>query len=894
MKTKKPFILIDGSSYLYRAFHALPPLTNSKGEPTGAIYGVINMIRKLLKDYEPDYIAVIFDPKGKTFRHEIYKEYKAHRPPMADDLQRQIKPLQEIIKAMGLPLLIIEGEEADDVIGTLAREATRAGMPVLISTGDKDMAQLVNDDITLINTMTGIILDAAGVKNKFGVTPERMIDYLALIGDSVDNIPGVEKVGPKTAVKWLQEFGSLENIIKNADKISGKVGENLRAALATLPLSRELVTIRENLTLLVHPKDLTPKEPDIAALQKWFSTLEFRAWLTELLNHAPQASPEKYHYEIIFDENHLRELCQQLQQAKTFSFDTETTSLNFVNAELVGVAFAVKAGEAFYVPVGHDYPNAPQQIPKDIVIQHLKALLENTELTVVGYNLKYDINVLAKYGIQLKAKFFDTMLESYVLNSTSTRHDMDSLSLKYLSRRTILFEDIAGKASQQLSCNQISIEKVGEYAGQDADVTLQLHQYFMPKLTEKTNLMKVLNLIELPLLPVLAEMEYNGVSVDVKKLRDLSEEFAKRIKELEVEAHRLAGQEFNLSSPKQLQEIFYQKLNLPIQRKTAKGQPSTSEEVLQELALDYPLPKVILEHRTLTKLKSTFTDALMQQIDPKTQRVHTSYNQAITSTGRLSSTDPNLQNIPIRTEAGRRIRQAFVARHGYKIVSADYSQIELRIMAHLSQDKNLVKAFAEDSDIHRATAAEVFNVPLDKVTAEQRRSAKMINFGLIYGMSTFGLARRLGVPREVAQKYIDLYFQRYPGVKHYMESICAVARQQGYVETLFGRRVYVPEIYTSNLMRRRAAERAAINGPMQGTAADIIKIAMAEIDKWIKYSKLDIKMIMQVHDELVFEIAEKDVEKAIPPIRSAMSHAIELKVPILVEIGIGDNWDEAH
>lgn len=896
---QKPLILIDGSSYLYRAYHALPPLTNSQGEPTGAIYGVINMIRRLLKDYDPDHIAVIFDPKGKTTRHEIYTEYKAHRPPMQDELSAQVPPLFDVIKAMGLPLVIIDGVEADDVIGTLAKTAEAQGLKTIISTGDKDIAQLVNDKITLINTMTNQTLDIPGVKEKFGVKPEQIIDYLALMGDATDNIPGVPKVGPKTAVKWLEEYGSLDNVIKNADKISGKVGENLRAHVSELPLSRKLVTIYTDIKLPVTIADLKRQPANNAILIDLFKRLEFKTWLNEVLSQ-PSSEVEKktenaqLDYQIILTESHWQQVWQEIQKATEIAFDTETTSLDAMNAELVGICLAIKPNQGFYIPLAHDYPGAPVQLDRNKILQEMQILFGDTKKTIIAQNLKYDLTVMENYGIKLRTKFFDTMLESYVLNSTSNRHDMDSLAFKYLGRHTITFEDIAGKGAKQVTFNQITLDKAGEYAAEDADVTLQLHHALSSKINADKHLASVLHEIELPLIPILAQMERIGVLVDKEQLGRLSKIFGERIEELQQQAYQLAGEEFNLGSPKQLQEILYQKLKIPVLKKTPTGVPSTSEEVLQELAANYPLPKIILEYRSLSKLKSTYADALVEKIDPKTRRVHTSYNQAITATGRLSSTDPNLQNIPIRTEEGRKIRQAFIAPPGYKIISADYSQIELRIMAHLSQDKGLLKAFAQDSDIHKATAAEVFNVPLEKVSSEQRRSAKAINFGLIYGMSAFGLAKALSVSREVAQQYIDLYFSRYPSVKQFMETIRLGAHQRGFVETLFGRRLYLMDINTSNLQRQKAAERAAINAPMQGTAADIIKIAMMKLDRWIAQSSLDVKMIMQVHDELVFEVAEKDIDAAVIAIRKHMTEIPGLDVPLAVEISAGNNWDEAH
>lgn len=885
-------VLIDGSSYLFRAFHALPPLTNSKGEPTGAVYGVLNMVRKLLQDYQPTYVAVVFDPKGKTHRDDIYPDYKANRPPTPNELGMQVGPLHQVIKAMGLPLLVIEGEEADDVIGTLTKEAERQHIRVLISTGDKDMAQLVNPNVTLINTMNSAVMDEKGVQEKFGVKPEQIIDYLTLIGDTSDNIPGVPKVGPKTAAKWLTEYKTLENIEKNAAAISGKIGENLRATLPNLPLSKQLVTIRTELQLPVKVTDLKLREKDLAALAEWFRRLEFRSWLSELLQEMPTTATKQKQYEVITQEKDLIALVQQLEQRKIFALDTETTDINPLNAELVGISLAVETDQAFYVPLSH--VNAREQLPRERVLALLQPLLANPDITVVGQNLKYDIIVLANYGITISANIFDTMLQSYLLNSASSRHDKNTLALKYLGQKIIEFEDIAGKGSKQVTFDQVPLEKAAPYACQDADITLQLHKILWPKIANEEKLRFVLTQIEQPLVAVLADMERTGIKVDAAKLQVLSDEFGSRIQTLEKQAHQLAGKAFNLSSPKQLQEILYGDLKIPVTKKTPTGQPSTSEEVLQELALDFPLPKIILEHRSLCKLKSTYTDALIAQINPRTGRVHTSYNQAVTSTGRLSSTDPNLQNIPIRTEEGKRIRQAFVAAPGYKIISADYSQIELRIMAYLSQDNGLVRAFSTNQDIHTATAAEIFGVPADKVTANQRRSAKAINFGLIYGMSAFGLARALGIETGMAQQYINIYFQRYPGALAYMDSTRALAHKQGYVETLFGRRLYLPEINVSNLMRRKAAERAAINAPMQGTAADLIKLAMIQLSRVLPKTHLDIAMLLQVHDELVFEVAEKDVMAVMPIIQECMTNIPGLPIPVSVEIGVGNNWDEAH
>jgi len=896
----KPFILVDGSSYLYRAFYALPPLSNSKGQPTGAIYGVINMLRKLLKDYEPENVAVVFDAKGKTFRDDFFKEYKATRPAMPDDLKSQIQPLQAIVSAMGLPLLVIEGVEADDVIATLATQAAKIGMATLISTGDKDIAQIVNNKITLINTMSNTILDPKGVEEKFGVPPNLIVDYLALVGDKVDNIPGIPKVGPKTAVKWLTEYGDLDQVVKNSDKITGKVGENLRNHLSDLALSRQLATVKLDVELQQKPQDLTPTEPDTEKLISLFTELEFRTFLLELKEKMMDSNNKLGHktdYQTILTEKDFNKWLNRLEKTDLFAFDTETTSLDYMQAKIVGLSFAIdsdKGNEAAYLPVAHDYDNAPTQLSREFVLAKLKSLLENPKQKKLGQNLKYDKHILLNHGIDLQGIAFDTMLESYVLNSAGSRHDMDSLALKYLGYRTIHFEDVAGKGAKQKTFNQVEIDKAAPYAAEDADITLRLHHNLYPRIEKEKGLQFIFNNIEMPLLSVLSRIEHNGVLINADLLQKQSKEIAKRLKELEHKVYRLAGEIFNINSPKQLQQILFNKLNLPILQKTPKGQPSTAETVLQELALDYPLPKIILEYRSLSKLKSTYTDSLPQQIDPTTGRVHTSYNQAVAATGRLSSTEPNLQNIPVRTEEGRRIRQAFIAPKGYKIVSADYSQIELRIMAHLSKDKGLLKAFADDLDIHKATAAEVFNVAVSKVTPNQRRNAKAINFGLIYGMSAYGLSRQLGIDTFKAQEYMDRYFQRYPGVKTYMEQTRQRARDKGYVETLYGRRLYLPEINASNMQRRRAAERAAINAPMQGTAADIIKMAMINMDNYLQKNKIDARMIMQVHDELVFEVLQQDLEELITQVKKQMTTCVELAVPLTVDIGVGDNWDEAH
>lgn len=911
MKATKPLILVDGSSYLYRAFHAMPSLMNSQGLPTGAVYGVINMLRRLIKDFEPENMAMVFDAKGKTFRDELYPEYKANRPPMPDELREQIAPLHAIVEAMGLPMLIIDGVEADDVIGTLARQATELGMDCVVSTGDKDMAQLVNKHVTLMNTMDNSTLDPQGVVDKFGIPPERIVDYLALVGDSVDNIPGVPKVGPKTAVKWLTEYGNLDDIISNADAVKGKVGENLRDSLEQLPLSHELATIKCDVPLDFGPKELKVQAADTERLKTLFSDLEFKTWLSELLpNRSGQtadddsAAPEvaaptaDANYDIVLDESTFEAWLEKLQQAELFAFDTETTSLDYMQAKIVGVSFAVTPGEAAYVPVAHqtslEDDDASAQLGRDFVLEKLRPLLEDTDKAKVGQNLKYDMSVLANHGITLRGVAFDTMLESYVLDSTATRHDMDSLALKYLSRNTIHFEDVAGKGAKQVCFDQVPISAAGPYAAEDADVTLQLHQALWPQLAKESRLAELFRDIEMPLVTVLSHIERNGVLIDANMLARQSEELANRMQEIQQESYDVAGEEFNLASPKQIQKILFEKLELPVLKKTPKGAPSTAEEVLVELAHDFPLPKLILEYRGMSKLKSTYTDKLPQRIDPGTRRVHTSYHQAVASTGRLSSSEPNLQNIPVRSAEGRRIRQAFIAPSGFSILAADYSQIELRIMAHLSGDEGLLKAFAAGEDIHRATAAEVFGVALDKVDKEQRRRAKAINFGLIYGMSAFGLARQLDIGRGEAQEYVDLYFERYPGVKNFMESTRESAREKGYVETVFGRRLYLPEINHRNGQRRQYAERTAINAPMQGTAADIIKRAMIAVDGWIETAGLDIKLIMQVHDELVFEIRDGHIEAAQAEIDRLMVGVAELKVPLVVDIGTGSNWDEAH
>ncbi len=893
---KPPFILVDGSSYLFRAFHALPPLTNSKGQPTGAVYGVINMLKKLVAEYKPEHMAVVFDAKGKTFRNDLYKEYKAHRPPMPDDLRVQIEPLHEIVEALGFPKLVIPGVEADDVIGTLAVQAEAAGMDVLISTGDKDMAQLVTDKVTLINTMNNTLMNPQGVEEKFGVPADRIIDYLALIGDTADNIPGVPKVGPKTAVKWLTQFGSLEEIIDHAEEIKGKVGENLRDSVEQLPLSYQLATIVCDVELEQSPIELSMLKADTERLKEIYTELEFKTWLSELSGE-PVISPETKkvdtQYETVLDEKSFNSWLKKLNKAKVFAFDTETTSLDYMQARVVGVSFAIEEGKAAYVPFGHDYEGAPEQLSEEAVLGGLKPLLEDKKKAKLGQNLKYDIHVLQNHDINMTGVAHDTLLESYVFDSTK-RHDMDSMADRFLNHKTIHFEDIAGKGAKQLTFNQIDLNEAGPYAAEDADITLRLHNVINKQLEKDKSLNQVYQSIELPLMPVIQRIERNGVKVDIDMLAKQSKQLAKRLKEIEQQAYDEAGEEFNLGSPKQIQAIFFEKLGLPVIRKTPKGQPSTAEDVLQELADEFELPRLILEHRGLSKLKSTYTDKLPQQVNPETRRVHTSYHQAVAATGRLSSSDPNLQNIPIRSEEGRRIRQAFVAPEGYKLVAADYSQIELRIMAHLSGDESLLNAFSEGKDIHRATAAEVFGLDLDEVTSEQRRAAKAINFGLIYGMSAFGLAKQLNITRGEAQDYVNLYFERYPGVKQYMDSTREKAHDQGYVETLFGRRLYLPEINSRNGQRRQYAERTAINAPMQGTAADIIKRAMIMLDQSLASSKLDVKMVMQVHDELVFEVAEKNVDALAKLVHKDMESAAKLDVPLLVDVGIGLNWDEAH
>ena len=908
MNKAEPMVLVDGSSYLFRAFHALPNLMSTKGANTGAIKGVISMIKKLILDYPKSAIVVVFDAKGDTFRNELFPEYKANRAKMPDDLREQIAPIHEIIKAMGLPLISVVGVEADDVIGTMAVQAKEADYQVIISTGDKDMAQLVNENVSLINTMTGVEMDTDGVVEKFGVRPDQIIDYLALVGDTADNIPGVPKCGPKTAVKWLTAYESLVGVMENADSVKGKVGEYLRESIEFLPLSYELATIKLDVELEEDIKEMHAREPDQDALKTLYTEYEFRHWIEELLgagegasdagSETTSSSDEKSDipsdYQVIFDKAEFDKWIERLSTAELFAFDTETTSLDYMVAELVGVSFSLVAGEAAYVPIAHDYEGAPNQLSLETVLTSLKPILESSAIKKIGQNMKYDMSVMGKYGIEIQGLAFDTMLESYVLNSVASRHNMDDLALKYLGRRTIHFEDIAGKGAKQLTFNQIDLDVAGKYAAEDADVTLQLHQTIWPRLSKSEGLKSIFENIELPLVSVLSRIERNGVLLDSNLLSEQSKALAERIAELEKEAHLLADEEFNLGSPKQLQQIFFEKLKLPVIRKTPKGQPSTAEPVLQELAHDYPLPKVIMEYRGLTKLKSTYTDQLPKQVQASTGRVHTSYHQAVAATGRLSSKDPNLQNIPIRTEEGRRVRKAFIAAPGYKLIASDYSQIELRIMAHLSKDEGLLKAFKEGLDIHSATASEVFGSPIDQVKDFQRRSAKAINFGLIYGMSAFGLARQLSIPRGDAQDYIDLYFERYPGVRVYMDRVREEAAGNGFVETIFGRRLYLPDITASNFQRRQGAERAAINAPMQGSAADIIKLAMIDVDNWLVKTGTDAKIIMQVHDELVLEVREDLVTEVMAILDEKMSSAAELDVPLVVESGVGDNWEVAH
>jgi DNA polymerase I len=940
MSTSPDLVLVDGSSYVYRAFHALPPLSNSRGEPTGAVHGVLNMLVKFVKEYQPKRIAVVFDAPGKTFRDELFAEYKAHRPPMPNDLRSQIEPLLTILRAQGLPILREEGVEADDVIGTLACRAAREGHSVLISTGDKDMAQLVDGSITLINTMSNSVLDRAGVKAKFDVHPEQIIDYLALVGDSSDNIPGIEKVGPKTAAKWLGQYGTLDNLIAHAQEISGKVGENLRAGLATLELSRKLATIRTDLDMPLSSEQLIPAAPDVEQLRELYTRYELRVLLRQLdggdspaagagsaaagagapsggrasadgraaadgsapatevaAAAAPAAHPLSVierRYETITTWPDLERWITALSNTDLFAFDTETTSLDYMKAEVVGVSFCIEPGVAAYIPLGHDYAGAPEQLNRDRVLAALKPILEDPERGKVGHHLKYDAHVLSNHGVNLLGMRFDTMLESYVWNSVGTRHDMGSVALCYLGMPTISFEEVAGKGAKQLSFNQVPVDKAAAYAAEDADVTLCMHKELASKLATIPALERLYLELEQPLVPVLQRMEHRGVLVDRSLLRRQSQEIATQLQLLLGQAHKEAGVEFNIESPKQLQQILFEKLQIPVTRKTPTGQPSTAEDVLEELADSYALPRIVLDYRALAKLKSTYTDKLPEQINERTGRIHTSYHQAVAQTGRLSSADPNLQNIPIRRAEGRRIRQAFIAPPGHVLMAADYSQIELRIMAHLSGDAGLLSAFSEDRDVHQATAAEVFEVPLDQVSSDQRRLAKTINFGLIYGMSPFGLARQLGIDRGSAQKYVERYFQRYPGVRRFMDETRQRARDAGYVETVYGRRLYLPDIRSGNKQTQQYAERSAINAPMQGTAADIIKRAMIAVDAWCTREDVPARLIMQVHDELVLEVRADATEAVAAGVREHMVNAADLKVPLRVDLGTGANWDEAH
>ncbi len=920
-KAPTPVVLVDGSSYLFRAYHAMPPLNNSKGMPTGAIKGVVNMMRSLAKDYADANIIVVFDAKGPTFRNEMYSEYKAHRPPMPDDMRPQIEPIHNIIKAMGLPLLMVEGVEADDVIGTLASQATAKGIDTLISTGDKDMAQLVSAHVGLVNTMTNTYMNEQGVIDKFGVRPDQIIDYLAIVGDTADNIPGVPGAGPKTAVKWLSAYDNLESLMSNADDIGGKIGEKLRNALEFLPLSQALTTIKLDVELDQSLDQIKPKPVDQAALLALYEELEFKSWANVLIQDGVSSNtsssqnataadqtaqtdptvarpvPAKVNekdYTIASNMAQLEPWLAACKDAQIFAFDTETTSINYIDAELVGISLCVEAGKAVYVPCGHDYVGAPEQMDRGQLIEAIRPLLEDASQVVCGQNLKYDINVLAKYNINWQAQIVDSMVQSYVLNSTATRHNMDALAQHYLDYQTIKYADIAGKGTKQLPFNQIDLEQAAPYAAEDADITLRLAAHFSECLALEPELSKVYDDIERPLVNVLSRMERTGAMVDAKVLGEQSQAIGERLVALEREAYELAGEVFNLSSTQQLGAILYEKLGIPVTKKTPKGKPSTAEAVLQDLAQDYELPKLLLEYRSLSKLKSTYTDKLPLEINAATGRIHTSYHQAVAATGRLSSSDPNLQNIPIRSAEGRQIRQAFIVPKGQVMVAADYSQIELRIMAHLSKDEGLLSAFAAGQDVHKATAAEVFGVTVNEVTNDQRRSAKAINFGLIYGMSAFGLAKQLGISRGQSQDYIGRYFSRYPGVQEYMDQTKSAAAKLGYVETLYGRRLYLPDIKASNGMSRQAAERTAINAPMQGSAADIIKRAMINVDAWLNASDLNARMTMQVHDELIFEVEEGQVDELISGVKSVMESAAELSVPLIVDVGIGSNWDQAH
>lgn len=914
-----PLILIDGSSYLFRAYHALPPLTTTRGQATGAIKGVINMVRSLIKEYPESPIAVVFDAKGKTFRSDIYEQYKAHRPPMPDDLRSQIEPIHEIIKAMGLPLMVVPGVEADDVIGTLAQQATAQKRDTLISTGDKDLAQLVNEHVTLLNTMTKEVLDIDGVKNKFGLGPELIIDYLGLMGDKSDNIPGVPGVGPKTAVKWLEEYGTAEQLIERADEIKGKAGENLREHIEQLRLSRELATIKCDVELDIGLEDLRHIDVDKEALLSWYLTLEFRSWIKELEAEGVKAEavqiagsapalddaevpddaeaftqPESIDYQTILTTDQLSALIKDIKKAERLALALETDGAQFMQAKIIGLSLSITPGQASYIPLLHAYDGVPEQLDAEEVLKSLQPVLEDQAIFKAGHDLKLMSHVLANVGIKLAGRRFDTMLQSYVLNSVAHRHTLDKLAASYLQEDKLLLEELLGKGRNKLTYAEVDIEKATAYSAQNADFIYRLQQGLELKLKQTGALADIYRYKEIELLPALYAMEQQGIRVDLFSLSQQSEELAQRLSELEQEAYELAGEEFNLGSPAQLQKIFYEKLNYPVISKTAKGQPSTAEPVLQELALDYPLPKLLLEYRTLSKLKSTYTDKLPQDVNPQTGRIHSTFQQAVAATGRLSSTDPNLQNIPIRTEEGRRIRKAFITEEGKVLMAADYSQVELRIMAHLSGDEGLRKAFQQGLDVHRATAAEIFDESLDQVSSEQRRSAKAINFGLIYGMSAFGLAKQLGIGRHEAQEYVERYFHRYPGVRDYMENTRQIASEQGYVETLFGRRLYLPDIHARNGMLRKAAERTAINAPMQGTAADIIKRAMVDIYHWLLAAGLDARLLLQVHDELVFEVSETDLALLSEGVEFRMASAAALDVPLVVDIGFGANWDEAH
>lgn len=894
---RKKLVLVDGSSYLFRAFHGLPPLL-SKGHPTGAIYGVLNMLRKLIMDENPDLIGVVFDAKGKTFRNDIYPDYKANRPPMPDDLRIQIQPLHDIIRAQGLPLVIVDNVEADDVIGTLAKQADEQGYQVLISTGDKDMAQLVNQHVTLINTMNNVLMDENMVLEKFQVRPDQIIDYLALMGDTSDNIPGVPKVGPKTASKWLNEHGSLQNVMQNAAGFKGKIGENLRASLDFLPMSYELATIKLDVELDFDLEDLQQKDVDAKSLSEFYQQFEFKRWLDELESEGFEVEEQQQlpevDYETVLDHFTFKKWLKKLGSVELFAIDTETTSINYMDAEIVGISLCIEANHACYIPLAHSYTGVPQQLDRDQVLRDLKPILENQKIGKIGQNIKYEHHIFKKCGINLTGMSHDTMLQSYVLNSTATRHNMDDLAQFYLNRKTIHYEDVAGKGAKQVGFDQVNLDEASPYASEDADVTLQLHQNLFNQLKDDEDLLKVYSDIEMPLIPVLARIEQNGVCLDQALLQKQAREVDELLNSIQKTIYEQADESFNLSSPKQIQQILFEKLELPVIRKTPKGQPSTAEDVLEELAMDHEIPRLLLEYRGLNKLKTTYIDKLPLEVNMHTGRIHTSYHQAVASTGRLSSSNPNLQNIPVRSEQGRRIREAFVAPQGHKIMAIDYSQIELRIMAHLSGDESLLNAFAQGLDVHRATAAEVFAISNDQVSSDQRRAAKAINFGLIYGMSAFGLGKQLNIGRNEAQKYVDLYFERYPGVKGYMDETREKAHEVGYVETVFGRRLYLPELKSRNAQRRQYAERTAINAPMQGTAADIIKMAMIKVDQWLTGQQDKVKMVMQVHDELVFEVRQDEIDYYQQKLSSLMTSAASLSVALEVDAGVGDSWNEAH